>query len=296
MTMFTSKPPTCAGRTLALPRKDRDIRYLRPLGNSDIARKTREVRVDSRGEGHARRAASVPRAGSDAERVLRSGCTGCRASGSGITTGGRSASGRSMPPAGAPMGARVSTSSSRKRAVRWVGNVSRDCCGTWGSWACLQDASGTPPTARTAGPSPPTCSASLRGRPSQRAVDHRHHLHLDVGGLVVSGGRARPVRAPRRRVGRAAAPADGAGPGGTADGAGAPRARPRPGTPCRSRLPVCRRGLSARAARARDRLFDEPHGGLLGQRRHRELLCDAQDRAHPPPALANAAGGHGRRC
>ena len=37
MTMFTSKPPTCAGRTLALPRKDRDIRYLRPLGNSDIA-------------------------------------------------------------------------------------------------------------------------------------------------------------------------------------------------------------------------------------------------------------------
>ena len=35
--MFTSKPPTCPGRTLALPRKDRDIRYLRPLGNSDIA-------------------------------------------------------------------------------------------------------------------------------------------------------------------------------------------------------------------------------------------------------------------
>ena len=35
--MFTSKPPTCAGRTLALPRKDRDIRYLRHLGNSDIA-------------------------------------------------------------------------------------------------------------------------------------------------------------------------------------------------------------------------------------------------------------------
>ena len=35
--MFTSKRPTCAGRTLDLPRKDRDIRYLRPLGNSDIA-------------------------------------------------------------------------------------------------------------------------------------------------------------------------------------------------------------------------------------------------------------------
>ena len=35
--MFTSEPPTCTGRTLDLPRKDRDIRYLRPLGNSDIA-------------------------------------------------------------------------------------------------------------------------------------------------------------------------------------------------------------------------------------------------------------------
>ena len=35
--MFTSKPPTCTGRTLDSPRKDRDIRYLRHLGNSDIA-------------------------------------------------------------------------------------------------------------------------------------------------------------------------------------------------------------------------------------------------------------------
>ena len=52
------------------------------------------------------------------------------------------------------MGARVSTSSSRKRAARWVGSVSRDCCGTWVSWACLRDASGTPPTARTAAVAP----------------------------------------------------------------------------------------------------------------------------------------------
>ena len=63
---------------------------------------------------------------------------------------------------------------------------------------------------------------------------------------------------------------------GAAAGAGATRARPRSGAPFRSGLPVCRRGLSACAARAWDRLFDEPHGGLLGQRRHRELLCDAQ--------------------
>ena len=37
--MFTSKPPTCTGRTLDLSRKDSNIRYLRHLGNSDIAKK-----------------------------------------------------------------------------------------------------------------------------------------------------------------------------------------------------------------------------------------------------------------
>ena len=35
--MFASKPPTCTGRTHDLSRKDSDIRYLRHLGNSDIA-------------------------------------------------------------------------------------------------------------------------------------------------------------------------------------------------------------------------------------------------------------------
>ena len=44
--MFTSKPPTCTGRTLDLPRKHRDIRYLRHLGNSDIAGKTVDRRAD----------------------------------------------------------------------------------------------------------------------------------------------------------------------------------------------------------------------------------------------------------
>ena len=37
-TMFASKPPTCTGRTLDLSRKDSDIRNLRHLGNSDIAK------------------------------------------------------------------------------------------------------------------------------------------------------------------------------------------------------------------------------------------------------------------
>ena len=37
--MFTSQPPTCTGRTLDLSRKDKNIRDLRHLGNSDIANK-----------------------------------------------------------------------------------------------------------------------------------------------------------------------------------------------------------------------------------------------------------------
>ena len=37
-TMFASTPSTCTRRTLDLPRKDWDIRYLRYLGNSDIAK------------------------------------------------------------------------------------------------------------------------------------------------------------------------------------------------------------------------------------------------------------------
>ena len=55
----------------------REVRVLREERESlkkrrpSSPRKTREICVDSRGEGHARRAASVPRAGSDAERVLR---------------------------------------------------------------------------------------------------------------------------------------------------------------------------------------------------------------------------------
>ena len=41
--MFASRPPTCTGRTLDLSRKDSDIRYLRHLGNSDIARNVATV-------------------------------------------------------------------------------------------------------------------------------------------------------------------------------------------------------------------------------------------------------------
>ena len=42
--MFASKPPTCTARTLDLSRKDSDIRYLRHLGNSDIAKKEAGIR------------------------------------------------------------------------------------------------------------------------------------------------------------------------------------------------------------------------------------------------------------
>ena len=54
-------------RSACCARSARSLKKRRPSS----PRKTREVCVDSRGEGHARRAASVPRAGGDAERVLR---------------------------------------------------------------------------------------------------------------------------------------------------------------------------------------------------------------------------------
>ena len=62
-----------------------------------------------------------------------------------------------------------------------------------------------------------------------------------------------------------------------------------------SGLPVCGRRVSARAARPRDRLLHESEGRLLGQRHHGELLRDAQDRAHSPAAVADAARGQRRR-
>ena len=46
-TMFASTPSTCTRRTLDLPRKDWDIRYLRYLGNSDIAEKLTEERAQA---------------------------------------------------------------------------------------------------------------------------------------------------------------------------------------------------------------------------------------------------------
>ena len=55
-------------REVRVLREEREILKKR---RPSSPRKTCEICVDSRGEDHARRAASVPRAGSDAERVLR---------------------------------------------------------------------------------------------------------------------------------------------------------------------------------------------------------------------------------
>ena len=183
--------------------------------------------MDSRGEGHVRRAASVPRAGGDTERVLRLDAPAAEPAGAG-----------QRPAAGTHPGHPC-----RQPGHLWEPACpraahARGLCGGAGACRATVAGHGARGPARETRPAhhrqharparrPQRARASLRGRPSKPAVDHRHHLHLDVGGLAVSGGRARPVRAPRRRVGRAAAPADGAGPGGAAAGAGATRARPR---------------------------------------------------------------------
>ena len=104
-------------------------------------------------------------------------------------------------------------------------------------------------------------------RPNQRWTTDITYIWTWEG-WPVSGGRARPVVASGRRVGRAAAPADGTGAGGAADGAWATRCCRWPGAPFRPRLPVCRRSLSASVARSCHRLLDESQGRLLGQCRH----------------------------
>ena len=99
----------------------------------------------------------------------------------------------------------------------------------------------------------------------------------------------------RGGLGYPAAPAGRVGARGAAHGAGAPSPGGRLATSLGSGLPVCGRRVSARAARPRDRLLHESEGRLLGQRHHGELLRDAQDRAHSPAAVADAARGQRRR-
>src|SRR5258705_14006850 len=58
-----------------------------------------------------------------------------------------------------------------------------------------------------------------------------------------------------------------------------------------SRESVRQRRLPAGAGAARDRLQHEPSGRLLGQRRRRELLRDAEGRAGPQRDLGHSGGG-----
>jgi putative transposase len=71
------------------------------------------------------------------------------------------------------------------------------------------------------------------------------------------------------------------------------RRRPAPGAAASfgSREPVRQRRLPAGAGAARQRLQPEPPGRLLGQRRRRELLRHAQDRAGPRRGLGHSGGG-----
>ena len=158
--------------------------------------------MDSRGEGHARRAASVPRAGGDAERVLRLDAPVAKPAG----TGQRPAAGTHPGHPCRQPGHLWEPACPRATHARGLRGGSGACRATVAGHGARGLARETLPAhhRQHARPArrPQRARASLRGRPAQPALDHRHHLHLDVGGLAVSGGRARPVRAPRRRVGR----------------------------------------------------------------------------------------------
>ena len=255
----------------------REEREILKKAAASSPRKTREVCVDSRGEGHVRRAASVPRAGGDTERVLRLDAPAAEPAGAG-----------QRPAAGTHPGHPC-----RQPGHLWEPACpraahARGLCG--GAGACRATVAGhgargpareTRPahhrTARTAGPVAPNVLERHfeADHPTQRWTTDITFIWtwegwlylavvLDLYARRVVGWAVQPhlqtelaLEALQLALGRRV-PAPG------------------PGAPFRSGLPVCRRGLSACAARAWDRLFDEPHGGLLGQRRHRELLCDAQ--------------------
>ena len=111
---------------------------------------------------------------------------------------------------------------------------------------------------------------------AERAVDRRHHLVPDRGGLAVPRRRAGRLQPPGGGLGDGRPPADGAGARGPRAGPGAPAAR-RPGwSIIRIGGANTRPWPSAGRARVRPGALDEPDGRLLRQRGRRELLRHAQ--------------------
>ena len=136
--------------------------------------------------------------------------------------------------------------------------------------------------------------AGLLGLGARPAVGGRHHVRAHVGGLAVSGRRARRLEPPRRRLGHGDAHADRAGRGRAGDG---PRAPP----PRRARRPSFGSRLAVHLARLRGALPRVGHravdglGGRRVRQRHvRELLRDAGVRTHLAALVPHRGRGTAR--
>jgi transposase InsO family protein len=132
--------------------------------------------------------------------------------------------------------------------------------------------------------------------PAPNGLGVRHHVPLDARGLAVPRCDPRPVLAPRRRLGIARPHHAPTRCRRTDQGPAAPPAAPRARAALRPRQPVRERRLPGDARGPRRRVQHEPARQLLGQRRRRELLLDAQDRTRPRRGLDHARRGpRGRR-
>ena len=121
--------------------------------------------------------------------------------------------------------------------------------------------------------------SQLRHRREERHLGYRRDVYLDAQRLAVPRRNARPVLAPRRRLGdeRDERPLPGARRAPRRDHDEAATSGPR--AALRSRKPLRQRRRPRRARALRHDREHEPEGRLLGQRRRRELLQHLEDRA-----------------
>lgn len=118
----------------------------------------------------------------------------------------------------------------------------------------------------------------LRDAGSRHRLGDRPHVSLDARGLAVPRGDSGSLLAADRRLGSERTDHAPARARRAHDGPNASSPGPRPRPSLGSRESVCQSVLPTPARGARDRLQHEPARRLLGQRRRRELLLDAQAR------------------
>ena len=143
-------------------------------------------------------------------------------------------------------------------------------------------------TIRIPGITPATDLVERQFRPTRRTCcGSRISLPADWGGLAVPRGRAGRLLPPDRRLVNGHAHARELGGRRATDGARAPTTGPRADPPLRPGLAVHQPGVRTRRRRGRDRGLDGLPRRRVRQRRRRDVLRHAQERARQPPQLAS---------